>query len=705
MYQLDQEQIGAFLTDRITDILPDGTVCTVLKPENWNGTLLLDLDGATNCNPKGPFRERGIARLITLFEGGYAYGGIQRNAVGYRFPDAVQYLVNLRDAFTEHFGEPEYTVAYGGSRGAFVGRMCMEYRPDIFDGALVFGGGGSGEIAAINSKLDGKFVLNALLEPEEPITLAGIQDLQAEEEKTRKIIEEAAKTPLGRARLALSAAYEQLPAWADPSKPEPGKEDYEEQFAQLMTCIGFAQFNLGTYMIEQLAGGPFSWNTETDYEDLLERSGRKAFVEYLYEQAGGADLLKNDLLLLRLTPRIAADPKAVAKAEKFLSYSGKIEGPVVNLENIGDQVDPESCKYAYRDTLKKRGKEDLLRVLWVHSSGHCNFSDAEVSEALAVLMNRVRSGSWGDLSPENLNREAAALNRGESRFFDYTPAEALHSWDFEQWDTYGTLPERFIPFEKICNVRDLGGLLTRDGRRIRKGKLLRAGGLNGASPADIEKLAGLVSLVADFRSVGETKERPDPEIPGARYWFLPAMQERAEGVERDRESDENSFRRSMEDPTVGMQFMIRFYEYIAVSEYMLGQQKKLLGTLLEPRDKAVLWHCSAGKDRTGTFAIILEEILGVPKEDIVKDYLLTNVGNREMVEQLIRVFASRPGMDPVKAVRPLHAMFDAQIENIQAYYRGIEREFGNVDNFLREGLGIDDETRERFKEMYLEENE
>ena len=459
MYTQDMMQIGNLQVSRIYDTLPDGTRCIVLKPDNWNGTLLLDLDGASNCTPRDPENIHQIRRLRSYFSEGYAYGGIERNAVGYRFPDAVQMLVDVRTAFTEFFGEPAYTIATGGSRGAFVGRFCMERRPDIFDGALIFGGGGSGEIAAINSKLDGKFILNTLLQPVNPLCLAGIPDLQAEERKVHEIVEKAKETSLGRARLALSAAVEQLPAWADPRKPEPAADNYDAQFEQLMTCIEFAQFNFGSYVIEQLAGGPFSWNDGTDYADLLDRCGRKDFVCAMYEKAAaeavsegssfsGEELLQKDLQALAAAPRIYADPAAVAQVEKILSYTGLIEGPVVNLENIGDQVDPESCKYAYRDTLKKRGKADLLRVLWVRSSGHCNFTDAEMMEALRVLMNRVRTGEWEDLSPERLNQEAMKHNSGsavlsaeesntaQAHFFAYHPAETLHAWDYEDWDSY-----------------------------------------------------------------------------------------------------------------------------------------------------------------------------------------------------------------------------------------------------------------------------
>ena len=461
MYTQDQVTLGGRTVARIFTTLPDGTRSAAVRPENWNGTLLVDLDGADCCRPDAPMAAFQAPRLAAYFAKGYAYGGINRDAVGYRFPDAVQMLVDLKDAFANAFGAPEYTIAIGGSRGAFVGRMCMELRPDVFAGALVYGGGGSGEIAALNAKLDGKWTLNALLEPDEPLILANVPDLAAEERKLGAIFDRACATPLGRARLALAAAFEQLPAWADPNAPEPAADDWAEQFRQLCTCFQFAQFNFGTYTIEQLAGGAISWNTGIDYAELLERSGRKDFILGMYSLAGvGAEGLEADLKRLAAAPRVQADPAAVSRAEKYLTYKGELRGPVVNLDNIGDQVDPESCKYAYRDTLRKKGSADLLRVLWVHSSGHCNFTNAEMLEALEVLMRRVKQGAWGDLSPARLNGEAAALdlpvlpgvrpgpsprpetaaeaeqNARAARFFEYVPAPALRAWDFENWDTY-----------------------------------------------------------------------------------------------------------------------------------------------------------------------------------------------------------------------------------------------------------------------------
>ena len=458
MYTYEKTEIGGIQAERLSHLMEDGTQCAILKPEeNWNGTILLDLDGGGACmgGPMAMFSAPKIAMYLSL---GYAYGGITREPVSYRFTEAVDRLLLVRDAFIQKFGVPKHTVVVGGSRGAFVGRIAMERYPDIFEGALVDSGGGGGEIAALNSKLDAKWCLNTLVKPERPLQLVNLDSLEAEEERLGELVALADSTPLGRARLALAAALEQFPAWALPTEPEPAEDDWDAQYQMQQACFQMAQFTLGTAMIEKIAGGVISWNHGVDYTELLERCGRKDFVLAMYEKAGvGVAGLEADLAELEKAPRIHANPEAVAKAEKDLSYTGKISGPVVNMDNIGDQIDPAPSKYAYRDTLRNAGTEDLLRVLWVRSAGHGNFNNAERAAALTTLMNRIETGQWGDTSPVVMNALAEsiefvkvelpppppgmpALFRGEDqerpRFMEYEPVGAMHNWDGSNWDSY-----------------------------------------------------------------------------------------------------------------------------------------------------------------------------------------------------------------------------------------------------------------------------
>lgn len=458
MYTYDQIHIAGFAVERLQATLHDGTDCGVIKPENWNGILLLDLDGAGACTMKDPMAMFSLPRTAMYLSLGYAYGGTTREPVSYRFPEAVANLVQVRDAVCERFGIPKYTIVVGSSRGAFVGRIAMEQRPDVFDGALVSAGGGGGEIAGLNTKLDGKWLLNTLMEAPEPLQLVNLESREAEEERLLKLVELADSTPLGRARLAFSAAIEQMPAWCSRMAPEPAADDWESQYQQMREVYAHAQFTLGTAAIEAIAGGVFSWNHDVDYADLLERCGRKDFVVAMYEKAGvGQKGLQADLNHLAAAPRIHADPAAVARAEKWLSYTGEIHGPIMNVDNLGDEIDPAACKYAYLDTLRRTGREDLLRVAWVHSAGHGNFNEAEYAAALTTLVHRIETGKWGDTSPEAMN----ALGRSfdlpevpmelptaipgmpplppqpkEPRFFEFTPVPALHFWDSADWDSY-----------------------------------------------------------------------------------------------------------------------------------------------------------------------------------------------------------------------------------------------------------------------------
>ena len=124
----------AATTEVISGTLADGTPWRVAKPTPWNGTIILDLDGFANANPTSPSV---IQSWMT--EHGYAIGGTTREPVGYRFRQAVDNLLAVRDAFTARFGTPTRTITMGGSRGGFVSRIAMEMYPQIFDGSAALG--------------------------------------------------------------------------------------------------------------------------------------------------------------------------------------------------------------------------------------------------------------------------------------------------------------------------------------------------------------------------------------------------------------------------------------------------------------------------------------------------------------------------------------------------------------------------------------
>ncbi len=432
---LSQTQI-----DEISGQFDDGTYWLAMKPENWNGTLLLNLDGAGYRSGNAAPVRRIRAFEQWLFKQGYAMGGITREPVSYDFIQAGAYLMDVRDLFIQEWSEPTRTLAVGTSRGAFAVRMNLELYPDVFDGGFMTAGGGGGEIAVLNNKLNSVFVMKTLVNPDSPLRLVNI-DTVAENAAWAALVEEANSSPQGRARLAFSAAMQQLATWAVPNAPKPAADDYDAQLDQIAQVMAFATAIPVRGGIENIARGNVSWNTDADYEDLLNRSGRRDMVEYFYEQAGLS--LADDLELLANTPRISADAGAIRRIEPMTTYSGRIQDPLVNLDN-DDVVDPAPDKLAYVNTLKNAGRDHLFRLVWTDIAGHATHSGLEMAVGFSLLINRIDSGQWQDTSVPSLQRMAmeiqaanTELDMGEVHFFNPGPLpEPLNTWDISKWGSY-----------------------------------------------------------------------------------------------------------------------------------------------------------------------------------------------------------------------------------------------------------------------------
>ena len=149
----------------------------------------------------------------------------------------------------------------------------MELRPDIFAGALMGAGGGAGEIAVHNAKLDALWTLQQLAGiPLHLVGFAGQSDAMAENGRIQAAVQQLRATPLGRARLALAAAFEQFPTWTSGDEP-PAAGDHEAELDQIANAFAFANPAQVRYGVEVIAGGNFSCNHGVDYADLLSPSG------------------------------------------------------------------------------------------------------------------------------------------------------------------------------------------------------------------------------------------------------------------------------------------------------------------------------------------------------------------------------------------------------------------------------------------------
>ncbi len=269
-------------------------------------------------------------------------------------------------------------------------------------------------------------------------------------------------------------------------------------------------------------------------------------------------------------------------------------------------------------------------------------------------------------------------------------------------DRKGVKMSQKIEFEKLRNTRDLGGMLTADGQRIKSGKLIRSGHLFEASEEDRELLGRLIDTSADFRSYKECNEKPEPSIPGVRHVHIPILEEQKAGVTRDKDSYEEVRVRMLQDAEISRKYMDRVYGGFITSDFSRNQYARFIRLLLEKHDKAVLWHCTAGKDRAGFAAVIVQELLGVRREDIMEDYLATNIFLEPEIQEILTRISLSTGSYSEESEKALRYMFAAWQDYLDMAYRTAEECYGSFDGYIYEGLKITAAEREKLKEIYLE---
>lgn len=261
---------------------------------------------------------------------------------------------------------------------------------------------------------------------------------------------------------------------------------------------------------------------------------------------------------------------------------------------------------------------------------------------------------------------------------------------------------RKIEFEKLLNTRDLGGMTGADGRKIKPGKLFRSGHFYGASEADLKKLTELIEVSVDFRSNQECEEKPEISLPGVLYYHLPVIAQSAAGVTRDEDSFAEVRAKMLFDADVAKKYMMRTYTGFILDDHSHKQYEQFIHLLLTDRDKGVLWHCTAGKDRAGFGTVIVQELLGVSREDIEADYLFTNICLEPDIRRLTDLLSHQPGVEPEIAAQAVSYVFAAKPDYLRTAYDCIEANYGCFENFCREALRVTDEERTTLRNLYLE---
>ena len=230
----------------------------------------------------------------------------------------------------------------------------------------------------------------------------------------------------------------------------------------------------------------------------------------------------------------------------------------------------------------------------------------------------------------------------------------------------------------IRNMRDLGGLRTADGRKIKPQMLIRSAHLAQAEEQDTEH----ISEVIDLRTPAERQESPDRTY-GCEYTPLPVFEEINAGISHEEKARERAI------PNMEILYGM------LIDRYPDAFRRILLRIMQHDYSKgAILWHCTEGKDWCGITTALVLEMLGVDRETIMEDYLKTNLVNIPKAAEIHDRLLETHGKEFADSV---YRAFIAD----ECYLKSAWKAMG--DNFLTEKLGISPEEIETFRKTILEE--
>ena len=263
-----------------------------------------------------------------------------------------------------------------------------------------------------------------------------------------------------------------------------------------------------------------------------------------------------------------------------------------------------------------------------------------------------------------------------------------------------------LPLKSVKNARELGGYKTSDGKSVKHGLLLRTGKLDKITNEDITILRDRYRLgyIVDFRMPMELAGADDPVIDGVGYHHLDVIDPSVFGS-TNTDIDINSFDLIQVTELTIKSGMLNERMYIGFLESDSGKRafSDFFTILLDTEpDRAVLWHCTSGKDRTGLAAMLLLSALGVDEKTVMEDFLLTNDYNAERIAATKRYLTDKNLEEDF--IKKALLVFDSVDESfMSSAIAHLKKNYGSVEGYIINGLNINQNGLNILRNKYLDQ--
>jgi len=336
-----------------------------------------------------------------------------------------------------------------------------------------------------------------------------------------------------------------------------------------------------------------------------------------------------------------------------------------------------------------------VEELTAHFSGTDVFGEGMVSitrdkTTKATTLNVDVSGEWklyAGSTVDAIDFETPIVSGSSTGEYEVKVSDSSRSYfQFISTDGDAILSERHLPMTGGYNFRDLGGFKTKEGKFVKWGKVFRSDDLSAAlTDGDREYLSSIpLKTIVDFRWDDEKEADPDVAPASVEYVYelpldpgnlasMSVMEILSSSVER-LDSIMKEVNRELVTKSESIEKYTEFFKLLQSEQYT-----------------PLMFHCSAGKDRTGMGAYLFLSSLGVDEETIIEDYLFSN-------ECLQDKYESKYGKEAFEKYPQLNVLTGVKREYLQTAIDEINENYGSVENYLTNALGVD---LDKMKSLYL----
>lgn len=254
--------------------------------------------------------------------------------------------------------------------------------------------------------------------------------------------------------------------------------------------------------------------------------------------------------------------------------------------------------------------------------------------------------------------------------------------------------EKVIHLKKVTNFRTVGNIKNTEGRTLKEGRFYRSAHLHKLKKRSFDRFDELgIRDIIDLRNSKEIAQKPD-QIPAENtYKKYSAFEDEGDQLSQAKKL----VLKGKVNASDADKRMIDFYrEYVTENPETI---KTIITEVLESKDP-VLYHCTAGKDRTGIITALILTILKFDKETIYNDYLLSNNYRKDLVQKRLRLANRLHFLYPKMDLQVLEKLSWVEKRYLDAAFEEINKKYGSADAYIQQVLGISDTKRNEYIQKF-----